>query len=72
MTLFKIKKDAQIAVEEGTPVPNLILTLFDNLKCCPYFVVIWVIRKRKSVFYGTASLILANYFFKSYFFANHQ
>ena len=50
MTLFKIKKDAQIAVEEGTPVPKLILTLFDNLKCCPYFVVIWVIRKRKSVF----------------------
>ena len=33
MTLFKIKKDAQIAVEEGTPVPKLILTLFDNLKC---------------------------------------
>ena len=33
MTLFKIKKDAQIAVGEGTPVPKLILTLFDNLKC---------------------------------------
>ena len=63
MTLFKIKKDAQIAVEEGTPVPKLILTLFENLKCCLYFGVIWVIRKRKSVFYGTASLILANYFF---------
>ena len=37
LKLNKSKKDAQIGVQGGTPLPKLILTLFENLETCLNF-----------------------------------